>query len=89
MEVIKVLALFLVIITVSCFGYEIRHQTGCASAGLCCEQVNNTCFVPNSRKIDGGIGNCFCDSKCLQMRDCCVDFDSTCNGRYHTFGKRR
>lgn len=66
-------------------GYEVRYQTGCQSAGLCCEQVNNTCYVPNSRKIDGNIGNCFCDSKCLQMKDCCVDFEDACNGKFKRY----
>jgi len=76
MKSVAVLGLFIVVT----YGFEIRYQTGCQSAGLCCEQVNNTCFVANSRKLDGGIGNCFCDSKCLQMQDCCVDFEDTCKG---------
>lgn len=82
MEIIKALAILGIIFTVSTVGFEVKHHTGCQSAGLCCEQVNNTCYVPNSRKIDGSIGNCFCDSKCLQMQDCCVDFEDACKGRY-------
>lgn len=61
--------------------YQVRYFSDCASAGLCCEQVNNTCYVPNARKMDGSIGNCFCDSKCMQMGDCCYDFRQTCKAR--------
>ncbi|XP_052799871.1 somatomedin-B and thrombospondin type-1 domain-containing protein-like [Mya arenaria] len=60
---------------------KVKHFTGCESAGLCCQEKNNTCYVPNSRKMDGTIGNCFCDSKCIQMKDCCSDFQDTCKAK--------
>lgn len=84
MEIIKVifiLASFCAFSVLGQQGYKVKHFTGCVSAGLCCEQVNNTCYVPNSRKLDGNVGNCFCDSKCLQMKDCCVDFEEHCKAR--------
>lgn len=81
MESFIFVAVFGVMFIGCSFAFEINHYTGCASAGLCCEQVNNTCFVSNARKIDGTVGNCFCDSKCLQMQDCCVDFEDACKGR--------
>lgn len=86
MEIIKVIFIFATFCLISVLGqqgYEVKHFSDCRSAGLCCEQVNNTCYVPNARKVDGSIGNCFCDSKCLQMKDCCVDFEETCRGVYN------
>lgn len=84
MEVLKVVFAF------ACFGTfvvlgqqdrQYKHITGCASAGLCCEQLNNTCYIPNARKMDGEVGNCFCDSNCLTMQDCCADFTQACQAR--------
>ena len=51
----------------------------CGEKGLCCEGQNNTCWVfgqrmdrnPDSRR-------CYCDSNCLIMGDCCVDYQYTC-----------
>lgn len=84
MEILKVFLVCASLFALSVLGqqgYEVKHFTDCKSAGLCCEQVNNTCYVPNARKMDGTVGNCFCDTKCLQMKDCCVDFEQTCQAR--------
>ena len=89
MEVYKFVLLFVVFGAVSVLGqydrYEVKTFRNCEEAKLCCDGVNNKCYVPNARKMDGSIGNCFCDTKCLQMNDCCTDFRSHCKGRQKSF----
>ena len=60
--------------------YQARPIRNCQEARLCCQGVNNTCYVPNAQKLDGSYGRCYCDGKCLQSGDCCSDFQEYCEG---------
>jgi len=77
---LRILFVLACVCVLSVFG-QYKYISDCKSAGLCCEKANNTCFVPNTMRMDGTIGRCFCDAPCKRMKDCCVDFDTTCKAR--------
>jgi len=58
---------------------------GCAAVGRCCQGKDNSCLgsVDNDveRSAGGGDRNkksCFCDSACLDLGDCCIDYSLHC-----------
>lgn len=88
MELIKVAFIFVIFGVVSVLGqydaggaYQVKTFRNCQEARLCCNEVDNKCYVPNARKMDGSIGKCYCDTKCIQMNDCCTDFASFCEAK--------
>lgn len=58
----------------------------CGEADLCCNGQNNTCFV-FGRRLDGNNNEsrCYCDSNCLVMADCCVDYHEHCKGMWKLY----
>jgi hypothetical protein len=72
---------------------ETAMLMGCrAAGGLCCQGKNNTCRALGRRlnsvtaddeqaekkKLESGDQTCFCDSACLDILDCCLDYKETC-----------
>jgi hypothetical protein len=68
-----------------------EHDAGsCAAAGLCCQTKNNSCHGVVTSTADSKTsslllqdtkmksGRCFCDSACLDIGDCCDDYQQTC-----------
>ena len=84
METYKIALVFAIFGTASVLGqydtYQVKSFRNCQEANLCCESLDNKCYVPSARKMDGSIGKCYCDTKCLEMGDCCSDFQSYCKG---------
>lgn len=56
---------------------------GCASLSLCCEGKNNTCRADGPRVTNSDSFTCFCDSSCIELGDCCVDYKTTCQRQYN------
>ena len=87
METYKIALVFAIFGTASVLGqydtYQVKSFRNCQEANLCCESLDNKCYVPSARKMDGSIGKCYCDTKCLEMGDCCSDFQSYCKGECH------
>lgn len=70
---------------------------GCADLGLCCQGKNNTCRVRQHRNDisddDDGVDDnnvlvvarrntCFCDSACVDLADCCHDYEQACRRKF-------
>lgn len=55
-------------------------DAGCRESGLCCDGSNSTCRATGPRLNNPRSRTCFCDSKCLKGRDCCHDYQETCQG---------
>lgn len=55
-------------------------EAGCQKAGvaICCQGRNNTCVGDGARLRDANSTQCFCDSACMEIGDCCVDYTTTC-----------
>ncbi|CAL1537059.1 unnamed protein product [Lymnaea stagnalis] len=55
------------------------NPRSCGEAAMCCQGQNNTCFVFGQRvdRSDDS-SRCYCDSNCLIMGDCCMDYHHTC-----------
>jgi len=65
---------------------------GCAELGFCCQGKNNTCRVrrhhsdaaaddddeQNSVLVLSRRNTCFCDSACVDLADCCHDYEQAC-----------
>ncbi|GFN99580.1 somatomedin-b and thrombospondin type-1 domain-containing protein [Plakobranchus ocellatus] len=73
------------------YGYRGREKyrpnpRSCREANLCCPGQNNTCFVFGTR-VDRSQDSkrCYCDSNCLIMGDCCMDYHHHCKSEYSPF----
>lgn len=55
------------------------NPRSCREADLCCPGQNNTCFV-FGRRVDRSFSSkrCYCDSNCIIMGDCCMDYHHHC-----------
>jgi len=57
----------------------------CRTSGLKMNQVDsNTAKVKKTKvkdSIDESTAICFCDSACLDLGDCCLDYTRTCPGK--------
>ncbi|RUS72613.1 hypothetical protein EGW08_019631 [Elysia chlorotica] len=55
------------------------NPRSCREANMCCQGQNNTCFV-FGRRVDRSTDSkrCYCDSNCLIMGDCCMDYHHHC-----------
>ncbi|KAK6967865.1 hypothetical protein BgiMline_027715 [Biomphalaria glabrata] len=59
------------------------NPRNCGEADMCCQGQNNTCFVFGQR-VDRSedSARCYCDSNCLIMGDCCMDYHHHCKSEY-------
>lgn len=68
-----------------------KANEGCSVLGQCCQGKNNTCLANGLRmnQVDNtkfkakkaeltSSPTCFCDSACLDLGDCCLDYTRTC-----------
>ena len=50
---------------------------------MCCQGRNNSCRARGPRMNDPESKHCFCDSACLVLSDCCLDYSEQCRGKIH------
>lgn len=60
--------------------HHLTPQTGClgGQSPLCCAAKDNNCRVYGSRMNNDNSTTCFCDSACMELRDCCLDYQEAC-----------
>lgn len=52
---------------------------GCQDSSLkCCEGRNNSCKGSGARLNNVSSSDCFCDSDCIEIGDCCLDYAVSC-----------
>jgi len=75
-RVVSVLSVAVVLL----FGYL---EAGCqkSEVATCCQGRNNTCTGDGARLNDANSTQCFCDSDCMEIGDCCIDYIITCPGK--------
>ena len=69
-------------------GY-ISAKGGCADQRLCCPGRDSSCAAVQSKssQINSIIDDlsdkqCYCDSACITLGDCCDDYKETCGGKF-------
>ncbi|KAK3698964.1 hypothetical protein RRG08_020148 [Elysia crispata] len=65
------------------------NPRSCREANMCCQGQNNTCFVFGHR-VDRSTDSkrCYCDSNCLIMGDCCMDYHHHCKSFQDRLARR-
>ena len=73
----------------------------CRASGLCCQSKNNTCrggvamaIQSTAADVDEDLeakkqqlaARCFCDSACLDIGDCCDDYEQACQRKCSAVG---
>lgn len=55
---------------------------GCQDSILkCCDGRNNSCKGSGARLNNVTSSDCFCDSDCIEIGDCCLDYAVNCPGK--------
>ncbi|XP_076435187.1 somatomedin-B and thrombospondin type-1 domain-containing protein-like [Babylonia areolata] len=74
-------------VVILCIGlHDCRPERGyprsCGEKQLCCPGQNNTCYAFGPR-VDRSEDSdrCYCDSNCLIMGDCCMDYAHVCKAQ--------
>jgi hypothetical protein len=68
----------LLIVAVLQLSTSLLVDAGCVQSGFCCDGKNVTCRGEGPRMNNPRSRSCFCDSHCLQGRDCCIDYHEAC-----------
>ncbi|KAH9502823.1 hypothetical protein Btru_074553 [Bulinus truncatus] len=78
-----VLAVYLLVLSEGSSVERKPNPRSCGEADMCCQGQNNTCFVFGQR-VDRSedSARCYCDSNCLIMGDCCMDYHHHCKSEY-------
>jgi len=56
-------------------------EGGCYDSKLCCTGKNITCRAKGPRMNSPTSRTCFCDEECLNIGDCCRDYDQICKAQ--------
>lgn len=59
-------------------------EAGCQKSegvATCCQGRNNTCTGDGAKLSNENSTLCFCDSACMEIGDCCLDYTTACPGK--------